>query len=212
MTIDLTINIWQEGQQFVAHALPLDVMSSGPTPEAARQAVDEAVRCFLKAAADHGTLEQILEECGFERALELDQRVWEVMAKIQARKARELTGSKGNSPEELARCFSLKLTADGHDFEVSVTSGEVRYLVRSCPWLELMRKSDRQHLAAKVAQTICPTEGRTWCAEFGGQYEFAMPQMGAREGARASYVSRARPVTKMAARPPEGNGRRPRGR
>jgi hypothetical protein len=122
------------------------------------------------------------EECGFERALELDQRVWEVMAKIQARKARELTGSKGNSPEELARCFSLKLTADGHDFEVSVTSGEVRYLVRSCPWLELMRKSDRRHLAAKVAQTICPTEGRTWCAEFGGQYEFAMPQMGCAGG------------------------------
>ena len=67
MTIDLTINIWEEGNQFVAHALPLDVMSSGSTPEAARQAVDEAIRCFLKTAADHGTLEQVLEECGFER-------------------------------------------------------------------------------------------------------------------------------------------------
>ena len=64
MTIDLTINIWEEGNQFVAHALPLDVMSSGSTPEAARHAVDEAIRCFLISAADHGTLEQVLEECG----------------------------------------------------------------------------------------------------------------------------------------------------
>jgi len=65
--VNLTVNIWQEGTQFVAHALPLDVMSSGDTPEAARRAVDEAVECFLKTAADHGTLEQVLEECGYER-------------------------------------------------------------------------------------------------------------------------------------------------
>ena len=66
MTIDFTINVWQEGSQCIAHALPLDIMSSGPTPEGARAAVDEAVRCFLKTAADIGTLDQVLEECGFE--------------------------------------------------------------------------------------------------------------------------------------------------
>ncbi len=66
MTLDLTVNIWQEGKQFVAHALPLDVMSSGATAEAARQAVDEAVGCFIKTAADMGTLEQVLQDCGFE--------------------------------------------------------------------------------------------------------------------------------------------------
>ena len=42
-------------------------MSSGPTPQAAREAVDEAVRCFLRTAADAGTLDQILEECGYQR-------------------------------------------------------------------------------------------------------------------------------------------------
>lgn len=65
MTIDLTVNIWKEGPQFVAHALPLDVISSGPTPQAARDAVDEAVACFVKTAADQGTLETILQECGY---------------------------------------------------------------------------------------------------------------------------------------------------
>jgi hypothetical protein len=61
------VHIWREGAQYVAHALPLDVMSSGPTPQAAREAVDEAVRCFLTTAADAGTLDQVLEECGYER-------------------------------------------------------------------------------------------------------------------------------------------------
>ena len=65
MKLDLTIHIWREGNDFVAHALPLDVMSSGSSPQAAREAVDEAVRCFAKTAADAGTLEQILEDCGY---------------------------------------------------------------------------------------------------------------------------------------------------
>ncbi len=65
MLLDLTIHVWKEGDQFIAQALPLDVLSSGATAEAARQAVDEAVRCFVKTAADAGTLHQVLEECGY---------------------------------------------------------------------------------------------------------------------------------------------------
>ena len=117
------------------------------------------------------------EAAGFDKALEMDRRVWEALAKIQARKARELTGSIGNTAEELVRCFSLKLAADGHRFESSVRPGEVRFIIRQCPWLKLMQGSDREHLAREVAQAICPTEGRVWCAEFGGEYEFEMPVM-----------------------------------
>ncbi len=51
----------------MAHAMPLDVMSSGSTPESARRALDEAVRAFLLTAADAGTLEQVLEDSGYER-------------------------------------------------------------------------------------------------------------------------------------------------
>jgi len=67
MNIEYTIQIWKEGTQFVAHATPLDVMSSGPTPEQARKALDEAVYLFLLTAADMGTLEEVLEEAGYER-------------------------------------------------------------------------------------------------------------------------------------------------
>jgi predicted RNase H-like HicB family nuclease len=51
MQIDYTVQVWREDGQFIAHAMPLDVASSGPTVEAARNAVDEAVRLFLATAA-----------------------------------------------------------------------------------------------------------------------------------------------------------------
>ena len=56
MKIDYTVQIWREGKQYIAHAMPLDVASAGKTPEAARQALDEAVRLFLATAAEHGTI------------------------------------------------------------------------------------------------------------------------------------------------------------
>jgi predicted RNase H-like HicB family nuclease len=66
MNIDHTVQIWKEGDQFVAQAMPLDVMSSGCTPNAARAALDEAVHLFLTTAAAEGTLEEILRETGYE--------------------------------------------------------------------------------------------------------------------------------------------------
>lgn len=72
LSIEFTANIWQEGDQFVAHAMPLDVMSAGRTPEEARQALDEAVHLFLATAADVGTLEQVLDEAGYS----FDQGRW----------------------------------------------------------------------------------------------------------------------------------------
>ena len=66
MHIEYTVHIWKEGNQFVAHAMPLDVMSSGRTPDEARAALDEAVRLFLATAADQGSLKDILHEAGYE--------------------------------------------------------------------------------------------------------------------------------------------------
>ena len=66
MDIDYTVQIWREGNQFIAHAMPLDVASSGATPQAARAALDEAVKLFIKTAEDHGTLAEVLEDAGYE--------------------------------------------------------------------------------------------------------------------------------------------------
>ena len=67
MDIDYTVQIWREGSQFIAHGMPLDVASSGATPQAARFALEEAVKLFIQTAEQHGTLVEVLEDSGYER-------------------------------------------------------------------------------------------------------------------------------------------------
>ena len=67
MNIEYTVQIWKEADQYIAHAMPLDVMSSGKTPEEAKRAVKEAVNLFIATAKEMGTLNDILEECGYRR-------------------------------------------------------------------------------------------------------------------------------------------------
>jgi hypothetical protein len=62
MKLGYTVQIWQEGEHYIAHALPLDVASSGPTPAKARAALKEAVHLFLKIAREAGTLKQVLAD------------------------------------------------------------------------------------------------------------------------------------------------------
>jgi predicted RNase H-like HicB family nuclease len=64
-SIEYTAQIWKEGDQYIAHAMPIDVMSAGRTPDEARRALDEAVHLFIATAADHGTLIDVLTEAGY---------------------------------------------------------------------------------------------------------------------------------------------------
>lgn len=66
MQVDYTVQIWKEGSQFIAHAMPIDVVSSGPTAAEARTALDEAVNLFLLTTQDMGTFEEVLQESGYE--------------------------------------------------------------------------------------------------------------------------------------------------
>ena len=66
LNIEFTVHVWLEGSQYIAHAMPLDVMSAGNTPDEAKKALDEVVRLFLRTASDMGTLQEILEECGYQ--------------------------------------------------------------------------------------------------------------------------------------------------
>ncbi len=66
LNIEFTIHIRKQANYFIAHAMPLDVMSSGNIPEEAKRALDEAVHLLVQTASDMGTLEEILEECGYQ--------------------------------------------------------------------------------------------------------------------------------------------------
>ena len=65
--IEHTVQVWKESDTYVARAVPLDVMSCGDSPDDARKNLSEAVALFLKTAAAHGTLVEVLEESGYVR-------------------------------------------------------------------------------------------------------------------------------------------------
>jgi predicted RNase H-like HicB family nuclease len=69
MNTEMNVRVWldRETGPSIAHGLPVDVASHGPTPEAAKAALDEAVRGFVTAAARQGTLQVVMEESGYER-------------------------------------------------------------------------------------------------------------------------------------------------
>jgi predicted RNase H-like HicB family nuclease len=67
LNIEYTVEVWREGPAFVARAMPLDVLSCGTTARAARHNLREAVNLFVLTAAEHGTLPDILRECGYRK-------------------------------------------------------------------------------------------------------------------------------------------------
>ena len=67
ITIEHTVQLWRQEASYVARATPLDVMSCGATPEEAHKNLAEAVALFVKTGSAHGTLSDVLEECGYRR-------------------------------------------------------------------------------------------------------------------------------------------------
>ena len=61
------VHIFKEGKTYVAYVPSLDVSSCGATDEEARRNIRDAVRGFLATSADMGTLDEILQEAGYER-------------------------------------------------------------------------------------------------------------------------------------------------
>ncbi len=59
--------IFKEGETFVAYSPKLDVSSCGDTVDKARHNLKTAVRLFLEEAEKMGTLEDILQEAGYEK-------------------------------------------------------------------------------------------------------------------------------------------------
>jgi predicted RNase H-like HicB family nuclease len=61
------VHIFKEGATYVAYVPALDVSSCGATDDEARQNIRDAVRGFLATSASMGTLDEILQEAGYER-------------------------------------------------------------------------------------------------------------------------------------------------
>ncbi|HLJ75779.1 MAG TPA: hypothetical protein VKT75_00120 [Acidobacteriaceae bacterium] len=65
--IAYTIHTFREGDTYVAYVPELDLSSCGATNDQARRNIREAVQAFIEASDEMGTLEEILEESGYQR-------------------------------------------------------------------------------------------------------------------------------------------------
>ena len=118
---------------------------------------------------------KVEEKYGFDSALEIDNEVWKVFAKIQARTLKAV-GKMEKGMEALLECFTTKLNIDGFKFKAEKTANGngFRLIISKCPWHDLMVKAGRESLSEKVGNRICNTEYSAWAAEFDDNIRFEL--------------------------------------
>ncbi|MEM3462385.1 MAG: DUF6125 family protein [Candidatus Bathyarchaeia archaeon] len=109
----------------------------------------------------------MLEEAdSFDKALEIDERVWRAMPKIQSRKIRELYGIGGNGLRDLLRALEAKFGMEGYRASFEAEGDRALILIHECPWFEIMKRAGRGALAGRIGERICKAEYRAWADEF----------------------------------------------
>jgi hypothetical protein len=107
------------------------------------------------------------ERLDFDEALLLDVAVWKIMAKIQARKACELLKLDGKTLSDLLAALELKFSAEQYTYAIKDHNSEYAEVeISGCPWMTMMERSGRMHLADRVANAICGVEYEAWAKEF----------------------------------------------
>jgi hypothetical protein len=114
------------------------------------------------------------EKEGFEKTLDMDNEVWKIMPKIQARTLKNLTKTE-HGIDALFECLTTKLYLEGYLFSTERYDDDgFMIIIGECPWHSLMVKSNRQEIAGKVGTRICRTEYEVWANEFDGSIQFEM--------------------------------------
>ena len=114
---------------------------------------------------------KVEEKYGFDTALQIDKEVWKVMPKIQARMVKSMLKiDKGEIA--LLKSLKTKLSLEGFKFKVEQGENGFRIRVSDCPWHNLMVKSGREKISAKVGTTICNVEYSVWASEFDENMQF----------------------------------------
>jgi len=108
---------------------------------------------------------KVEKELGFDKTLEIDDEVWKVLPKIQARLMKSFMKMESGL-DALFQCFTTKLTLDRFKYKSEKKGGGFTIVIERCPWYDLMVKSGRKDLAGKVGTRICNTEYAVWATEF----------------------------------------------
>jgi hypothetical protein len=120
---------------------------------------------------------KVEEKYQFNFALEIDNEVWKVLPKIQARMLKTM-GKMEDGIKALFECFTAKHTLEGFDFTSEYYPDESGFQIsiRKCPWYDLMVKSGRKNLSGQVGTRICNTEYSVWATEFGKNISFELKE------------------------------------
>ena len=117
---------------------------------------------------------KVEEKYGFDTALDIDNEVWKVMPKIQARFLKSKIKKK-KGLDALFECFTTKLKFDGFKFKAEKENNNIiKITISSCPWHNIMIKSKRTELSEKIGSRICNTEYKVWASEFGKNISFKL--------------------------------------
>ena len=118
----------------------------------------------------------IEKQFSFDKALELDAEVWSILPKIQARKVKELLSLEGKGVSDFVKAIKVKLEAEEYDYEIETNGDDhIQIKMYRCPWFEMLKKANREHLASKIADAICPAEFDVWLKEFDLNMKISTP-------------------------------------
>ncbi len=109
----------------------------------------------------------------FDEALKIDQEVWKVMPKIQARMLKSF-GNLDNGIEALCDCLSTKLVLDGFKFKTVSLKNGFKIIIEECPWHNILVQSKRASLSGSIGELICSTEYSVWASEFNDDIHFEL--------------------------------------
>jgi hypothetical protein len=118
---------------------------------------------------------KIEDAYGFDKALAIDNEVWKIMPKIQARFFKSIYGlDKGL--EALQSCITEKLLTEDFIFQTETDKQNHSFMVTitKCPWIDLLAKSGRANLAQEIGTRICNAEYSGWAKEFGENISFKL--------------------------------------
>ena len=102
---------------------------------------------------------------GFDEGLELDEAVWRVLPKIQARAIKSMLNLEC-SLDGLEEAIAARLALEEFDYELKPEEGGFAVEIRRCPWHDIMVRSGREDLSGRVSQVICQAENQVWAQEF----------------------------------------------
>ena len=123
----------------------------------------EYFRCSYRSV-DGLWFMMIEKKRGFDEALELDEAVWQVLPKIQARAIKSML-MLDYGLDGLKEAIAARLALEEFDYELKEEESGFVVEIRRCPWHDIMVRSGRESLSEKVSEVICQAENSVWAQE-----------------------------------------------